>query len=143
MQDTDLAKVAQLDRENASSWAVLHFEQQLQAAHAFHFIAEQPETDELCGFICGQLVDSEAEIHKIAVAEKYRRQTIGTYLMHHTLQFLHTQQAQSCILELRRSNLPAKTLYQTFNFHQIAIRKKYYNSPKEDAMIMKLHLIST
>jgi ribosomal-protein-alanine N-acetyltransferase len=142
MTDDDVTEVAHLDRQNLSSWATLHFSQHIKAAHSFHFIARQTQTHELCGFICGQLLGGEAEIHKIAVAEKYQRQAIGTALLHKTITFLKNQSAHSCFLELRRSNLPARRLYAACKFQPVAVRKKYYSSPVEDAIIMKLHDIS-
>ncbi len=133
-------EVAELDRENLSCWAILHFEQQLRANHSFQFIVRLKSTGQLCGFICGQLVAGEAEIHKIAVSKKNRRQAIGTALMLHTLQYLKAHASKSCFLELRGSNLPGTYLYKTFNFQQIAVRKKYYSSPVEDAIVMQLRM---
>ncbi len=142
MQDDDVAEVAQLDRQNLSSWATLHFRQQLAAPHSFHFTARLTQTEELCGFICGQLLADEAEIHKIAVVEKYHRQAIGSTLLQATLTFLKEQRAHTCMLELRRSNSPARRLYESFQFEPVAVRKKYYTSPVEDAIIMRLNDIS-
>ena len=138
MQDDDVTEVAELDRENLPCWAILHFEQQLGASHTFQFIARLKATNKLCGFICGQLITGEAEIHKIAVTKEQQRQGIGTALMQHTLQFLKAHGTTSCFLELRASNLPGKYLYNTFHFQPIAVRKKYYSSPVEDAIVMQL-----
>ncbi len=142
MTDDDIDEVAHLDSLNASSWAILHFRQQLKTPHTFHYVARHSANQKFIGFICGQLVEGEAEIHKIAVAEKYQRQSNANALMQTILLHLYKEDADHCFLELRASNIPAKALYKTFKFKQIAIRKKYYSSPVEDAIIMKLPNIS-
>ncbi len=141
MLDDDLVEVAQLDSENVSNWVILHFKEHLQSCRGFQYVARLTTNHKLCGFICGNLILDEAEIHNIAVAKQYREQGVGAALMEQTLQFLKAQKARACFLEFRVSNQPAKYLYGRFNFQPIAVRKKYYNSPTEDAMIMKLHTI--
>ncbi len=143
MRDDDVIKMAELDRENPSSWAILHFKQQIESRCGFHFTAKLKTTNELCGFICGQYLSNDAEIHKITVARIHRHQGIGTALMHHTLRFLQKHSVQNCFLEFRTENQPARILYERCNFQPIAVRKKYYNSPIEDAIIMKLSSISS
>ncbi len=138
MSGEDIAEVAELDRETGSSWAILHFDQHLTAPCSFHFVVRHKLDRTLCGFICGQLVGLEAEIHKILVAKPYRRRSVATTLMRHTLKFLTDQKATSCFLELRATNPAAKCLYSNFNFRTVARRKKYYTAPPEDAIIMKL-----
>lgn len=143
MDGEDITKVAELDRENVSGWAILHFEQLLANPCSFHFVIRHAANHRLCGFICGQLVGPEAEIHKIAVAQNSRRHGIGTALLHHTLQFLQKKKAESCFLELRATNSPAMGLYNAFHFERVTRRKNYYTSPPEDAIIMKLYLPQT
>ena len=40
-------------------------------------------------------------------------------------------------LEVRASNEPAIKLYSSFGYEQIAVRKRFYSNPIEDAIIMK------
>jgi ribosomal-protein-alanine N-acetyltransferase len=143
MLDEDLQDVAQLDSENLSAWAILHFRQQLESPCGFHFTARLKPAGELCGFICGHHIADEAEIHKIAVTMRHRRKGIATALLYHTLQVLQDQKSTSCFLELRAANKPAEKLYSQFNFQAVGRRKKYYSSPPEDAIIMKLRFNSS
>jgi ribosomal-protein-alanine N-acetyltransferase len=39
-------------------------------------------------------------------------------------------------LEVRASNLPARRLYQKAGFHEVGMRKRYYHSPMEDALLL-------
>ena len=50
--------------------------------------------------------------------------------------------ARKMFLEVRRSNLKALSLYESFGFREIGIRKNYYqgSSLTEDAVVMALVL---
>jgi ribosomal-protein-alanine N-acetyltransferase len=39
-------------------------------------------------------------------------------------------------LEVRLSNVAARTLYQRFGFHPVGVRPRYYSDDGEDALIM-------
>ena len=43
-------------------------------------------------------------------------------------------------LEVRKSNAPARALYERFGFETLGERKSYYINPREDAVIMTLGL---
>ena len=43
-------------------------------------------------------------------------------------------------LEVRESNTPAVKLYESLGFTRIAVRKGYYDHPKEDAVIYRMIL---
>ena len=43
-------------------------------------------------------------------------------------------------LEVRKSNAPARALYERFGFKALGERKNYYINPREDAVIMTLGL---
>ncbi len=137
MEADDVAEAAQLDSENLSAWTASHFKSLLNQPHNWHFVARTAATHILVGYICGQALLGEAEIHKIAVAKGYRRQHIGHRLLDHALACLKKNSVSSCFLELRASNLAARKLYESFDFSPCGIRKKYYNSPREDAIIMR------
>ena len=44
------------------------------------------------------------------------------------------------LLEVRESNVPAKTLYENYGFSEIAVRKNYYTKPLENAIVMEKHI---
>ena len=47
---------------------------------------------------------------------------------------------QSIFLEVRESNAAAIAMYEQFGFIKISTRKKYYDSPVEDGLVMKKQL---
>lgn len=138
MAPDDVAEAVQLDSENLSPWTASHFTRELHNEHSWNFVARSRKSHTLLGYICGQALLEEGEIHKIAVSETSRRQHIGHRLLDHALTFLKNEGISSCFLELRASNQAAQQLYQSFGFQPCGRRKKYYNSPDEDAIIMRL-----
>jgi len=46
----------------------------------------------------------------------------------------------SYFLEVRQSNLPAIALYEKMGYKNIGIRKKFYEKPVEDAVIMSKNI---
>ena len=82
-------------------------------------------------------VMDEGEITNIAVDGHYRRQGVGEAILEALLQIAKQRMLIIVHLEARVSNIAAKRLYEKFGFHQIAIRKNYYQQPIEDAVIMQ------
>jgi len=137
IRSDDVAEVARLDGENLSAWAIDHFSRAVSSPHGWHLLARAAPDGTLLAFICGQILDDEAEIHKVAVRKTCRRQQIGRRLIRHALAYLHGLGARTCFLELRATNLAALNLYRSSGFQRCGLRKKYYTSPLEDAIIMQ------
>jgi [ribosomal protein S18]-alanine N-acetyltransferase len=75
----------------------------------------------------------EREILNIAVLPDFRRLGIGRSLLEHEL-----QEPAVYILEVRESNLAARQLYTRLGFAEIGKRPYYYQSPRENAIVMRL-----
>ena len=74
---------------------------------------------------------------KIAVAPAARRQGIAESLVLALIRALDECGVTSLTLEVRVSNLPARTLYEKLGFAAVGLRKNYYFHPKEDACILR------
>ena len=94
------------------------------------------EYGECMGFIVWQTICDEMELHLIATVPKFRRQGVARALLAQMFQAARHQQISRILLEVRVSNVVAQTLYTQFGFHEIALRKRYYNNT-EDAVIME------
>lgn len=86
---------------------------------------------------CWHLVD-ELHINSVAVAPPLRRQGVGSELMRGVLAAAREEGAVKATLEVRRSNEPARVLYERLGFEVEAIRPDYYTNPREDALILWL-----
>lgn len=133
---SDCVALAELDlHDNPSAWTVKQFQAACKSVHDSVLIHEN-EYGECMGFIVWQTICDEMELHLIATAPKFRRQGVASALLAQMFQAAHHQQISRILLEVRASNIVAQTLYTQFGFHEIALRKRYYNNT-EDAVIME------
>jgi [ribosomal protein S18]-alanine N-acetyltransferase len=78
----------------------------------------------------------ELHVNNLAVAPAYRGRGAGTALMHEVLREGARMGARRATLEVRRSNEAARRLYERLGFTVTGIRRGYYTSPVEDALIL-------
>lgn len=95
---------------------------------------------QLAGYCISNLILDELHILKIAVHENYRRAGIGKYLIEDAFDFYREIGAKNAILEVRVSNKSAINLYDKIGFKPLRVRKNYYQSTKEDALVMHMDL---
>ncbi len=88
------------------------------------------------GFCSCWLVLDEVHINNVAVREDFRGRGIGKALLEHVLEAGARRGAERATLEVRRSNTPARRLYERLGFEVAATRPNYYVSPPEDALIL-------
>jgi [ribosomal protein S18]-alanine N-acetyltransferase len=92
----------------------------------------------LVGMIVLWLIEDEAHIATLAVHPEYRRERIGARLLAFALQDALQHGAREAMLEVRKSNQVAQTLYRKFGFEIITQRARYYKDNNEDALLMNL-----
>jgi ribosomal-protein-alanine N-acetyltransferase len=66
----------------------------------------------------------------------WRSQGIGAALLIRVLHEGVTLGAERATLEVRRSNAVARHLYERFGFVVAGVRRGYYSSPVEDALVL-------
>jgi len=88
------------------------------------------------GFCSFRRVVDELHINNLAVLPPDRRAGAATALLQHVLREGGRLGAARATLEVRRSNEPARMLYQRFGFSVAGIRRAYYTKPVEDAIIL-------
>lgn len=91
----------------------------------------------IIGFIIMSLRVEECHILNLCVTREYQRRGYGYKLLEHALRHAKHEKTGIVYLEVRRSNLPAISLYRRMKFHLIGERKDYYPtvSGSEDALI--------
>ena len=77
----------------------------------------------------------EGEILRIGTLKKYQNKGAGSFLLEHL--FRQCEKVTCWNLEVRESNRAAAALYHKCNFEVIGIRKNYYRSPAENAVVMQ------
>ncbi len=80
----------------------------------------------------------ECHLLTLCVAPEFQRQGLGRRLFSLLLARAAKLDAETCFLEVRKSNEPAIALYQSMGFSQIGERKGYYpdGADREDAVVM-------
>lgn len=137
MTAADLEAVTAIEAENPSPWTAGQFAGERDQENGWQFVAESKISGMVCGFICGRSCAGEAELLKIAVSREWQRQGVATQLVAYAMRCLAERKITRCFLELRAANVPALTLYERFGFRRVGLRKDYYASPAEDAIVME------
>lgn len=115
-------------------WKQDDFLAMVEADYAHYFVAE--EDGEIVGYCGVRNMAGEGEITNVAVAGQFRRRGIGRKLMEYMLKKAPSFGIGDFTLEVRVSNAPAISLYESLGFHQEGVRPDFYEKPKEDALIM-------
>ena len=96
------------------------------------------EECEILGFLVAHRVAAEWELENIVVAGPARRRGLGTLLLRALITQVSAKQGKSIFLDVRESNRSARALYQKVGFGEAGLRKSYYSSPPEDAILCRL-----
>ena len=94
----------------------------------------------VAGFACLMIVADEGELLNIAVDPAVRRMGAARMLMDACLARCRERQVSALYLEVRESNVPARSLYRSYGFAEIGMRRNYYEKPRENAILMRLAL---
>lgn len=90
------------------------------------------------GYVVFWTVAGEAHILNLAVAPRFRRKGVGRKLALAALKSAYEKGARRAFLEVRMSNAAAHKLYSNLGFTGTSVRRDYYDSPVEDALVMTL-----
>jgi len=82
------------------------------------------------------LIFDELHINSLAVDEEWRRRGLAVKLLRVVIADAVRAGARSATLEVRRSNDAARGLYEGLGFRVEAVRRDYYQQPREDALLL-------
>ena len=83
-----------------------------------------------------EYVLDEASVVNVATHPDYRRMGCASMIMRGLEEFLKAQAVADIYLEVRASNIGARTLYEREGYIPVGVRKNYYRFPAEDAIVM-------
>ena len=136
MHADHLDEIAQLERLCFSTpWSRNMLAEELDNACAA-FPTALDESGKVVGYAGLQVILDEGYIANIAVLPECRRRGVAGKLLQVFLDFAAANQLAFLTLEVRESNYSAIALYGSRGFRSVGRRKKYYEHPKEDAIIM-------
>jgi len=139
MNSADLPEVIKIERASfAYPWSTNFFLQELKVDCARSVLAVAG--DRPVGYVLYWLLQSEIDVHNLAVHPSCRRQGIGKALLEAVIEEARRKGADRVTLEVRKSNEAAQKLYQALGFMAKGVRTAYYSDDGEDALIMALEL---
>lgn len=100
-----------------------------------YFVCARYES-KVVGYIGMYWALDEGYIYNLAVDENFRGLKIATNLINELFKYSKSIGLRFLSLEVRRSNEIAKCLYKKLGFELLGLRKNFYTSPIEDAIIM-------
>lgn len=100
------------------------------------FLVCEDDSGVLAGYVGMMFVLDEGYIANVAVSPEYRRRGLADMLIGKLIEKAEALKLSFLTLEVRESNLPARSLYKKHGFTDVGRRKKYYELPAEDAILM-------
>ena len=139
MIPADLPRVADIEQQAIPApWALAQLQEEIDAANSMALVAE--EGGSLCGYAFYRACPPECELLHVVVAPQWRRHNVASSLLRQGFTALSHLGCTDCYLEVRLSNLAARSLYERMGFFQTGTRKQYYHQPDEDALLLSRNL---
>lgn len=136
MEPGDVRRVGGIERDAFTRpWKEETFRGLLDREGTELWVAEEAGAGVVGYFVLWSVRD-EAELGNIAVAADHRGRGVGAGLLDHALERARGFGASTLFLEVRASNEGAAALYRSRGFQVVAVRRDYYDSPIEDAVVM-------
>ena len=120
-------------------WSRESFTREFALPFSKTWVAVHKDPTSIVGYLCRWLVTDECHILNVAVDPDFRCTGIGTILISEAIAEASMKRAAMITLEVRRSNLAARSLYRKLQFEERRLRKNYYGVG-EDAIIMERQL---
>lgn len=133
------ARIAKRAYPAGTGWKLQEFQADMVAAHRLYAVIY--DDDQLIGYVGAVKVLDQVDITGVAVDPAYQRQGRALKLINALIASLEAN--TQVFLEVRKSNVAARHLYQRIGFAPINVRKAYYTHPDEDAILMKLSVSGT
>ncbi|MEO8901416.1 MAG: ribosomal protein S18-alanine N-acetyltransferase [Polyangiaceae bacterium] len=123
-----------------SSRLHVDLEAELKREIALPWLIRDPENGAPWAFLLAWCVVDELHLLELASHPEQRRKGLARALLVALLAHARAQHTRLILLEVRRSNLPAIALYESFGFETTGVRRGYYSDTGEDALEMRITL---
>ena len=135
MVAADVPEVAEIERRSSvCPWGASSFQRELENPVARVLVA-QAQDGRVVGFVCSWCVAGELHVLNLAVEPEHRRRGVGRALVESVVAAARAAGADTAVLEVRRGNHAAQSLYGKLGFEEAGVRLRYY-ADGEDALVM-------
>ena len=132
----DAEEILKIELESFSSpWSLASISDAIKSSNTATYKVEDNDK-KICAFAVLMFNYDEGELLNIAVSGAYRRMGLGAHLLSFVMKEAERKGVAAVYLEVRESNTGARNLYRSAGFTEIGVRKKYYQNPTEDAVLM-------
>jgi ribosomal-protein-alanine N-acetyltransferase len=123
------------DLFGAEKWSPAMFWNELAQRH-FYLVALD-DNDEVAGYAGLSVVDpAESWVQNIAVRRDAQRRGVGRDLLEALLAEAADRGVTKTLLEVAVDNVAAQSLYATYDFEPVGVRRGYYQPSNTDALVM-------
>lgn len=131
MDISDILEVKNLETfQNINILSKKSMKNDLNDNNYLYFIAKLD--NEIIGYIAISKILDIVDILSVVVKEEYKRKGVATLLLEYIFKL---DNVSKIMLEVRKSNTIAQTLYEKLDFKKIHTRENYYSENHEDAYI--------
>jgi ribosomal-protein-alanine N-acetyltransferase len=118
-------------------WSEASFRQAVDNPAVFFRVATEGAGGAVVGYVVAWFAAGEGEIANVAVAPSARRRGIGGILLDAVIAGASERGAEALYLDVRESNVRARSLYDARGFVEVGRRRRYYRRPAEDAIVLR------
>ena len=140
LTEDHLERIHEIERVSfANPWPAADFHRAVHDQSAFCKGVEV--RGELRGYAIGYAVGTEFHLANFAIAPAHRRRGWASDLLQYLIAQAWQMGCRECRLEVRTSNLAAVAFYKMHRFQPVGEYPRYYENPREDAVIMKRYIL--
>ncbi len=133
----DLGAVEALQRRSfTNAWGAEAIRWELENTDVARLYVVREPAGRLIAYCACWMIFDELHINSLAVDDDWRRRGIARRLLDRVMRAAVAAGARGATLEVRQSNQPARCLYEGLGFVVEAVRRDYYQEPREDALVL-------
>lgn len=132
--------LSELDKSTVDpeGWSAESFRSEAVKENGYVLYIVQEES--VIALLTGYSAVGEGDVTNVAVLPEYRRRGLAGQLIAEFERLLPID-AEDVFLEVRESNAPAIALYEKCGFERLSVRKNFYSSPRENAIVMRKRIL--
>jgi len=138
MEEEDIPSILEIENVSFQTpWRFSTFSGEIvNRGISFPYVIVHRIVERVIGYIIYWKIQEEVQISNFAIHPDFRGKGIGEAVMRRVIKAIQRDGGVYVFLEVRPSNLAARSLYKKLGFKVLGTRKDYYKSPLEDAIIM-------